>query len=115
MTWRQRTGNKYHAESCTYNGILYASKKEAGYAAELNLRLKAGDIADWERQFEISLDGPGGHICNHYVDFKIYHKDGSVELVEIKGFATEVWRLKRLMLERLFLPEHPDWKYTVIF
>jgi hypothetical protein len=115
MSWRQRKGNKYGAVSSIYNGILYDSKKEAGYAAELNLRLKAGDIKDWERQFKISFDGPGGHICNHYVDFKIYHKDGSVELVEIKGFQTPEWRLKRNMIDALFLPDHPDWCYTVIF
>jgi len=115
MSWGQRRSNKYNASSCTYNKILYASKKEAGYAAELDLRLKAGDIKDWERQFKISFDGPGGHICNHYVDFKIEHNNGSFELVEIKGWPTPEWRLKRNMIDALFLPEHPDWRYTVIF
>lgn len=99
---RVRTGNKYHAESSTHNGIPYHSKKEAAYASELDLRKKACDIKEWDRQIKISLDVNGFHICNYYVDFKILHNDGSLEYVEVKGFETDTWRLKWKLFEALY-------------
>jgi len=36
--------NKYNAKSTEYGGLIYHSKKEAGYAQELDLRIKAKDI-----------------------------------------------------------------------
>ena len=106
--------NKYGNIEREYNGILYVSKKEAAYAQELDLRKKAEDIKDWKRQVKISLDVNGYHICNYYVDFEIEHNDESKELVEIKGFETEIFRLKRKLLEAVFLTEHLDYSYTVI-
>lgn len=101
MMWYQRKGNKYNNVSSTVNGIQYHSKKEAAFAAELELRRKAGDIKDWERQYKISLDVNGFHIANYYIDFVIHHNDGLQEFTEIKGFETEVWRLKWKLAEAL--------------
>lgn len=120
MVWYQSVSNaKYKNVKQAYNGISYHSKFEAGYAAELDLRLKAKDIKSWEPQYKVSLDIQGAdgrtyHICNYYVDFKVIHNDDSIELVEIKGFETEVYRLKRKLLEALYLPEHPDTRYLVV-
>ena len=120
MTWFQKSGNKYHAVSSVYNGYYYQSKKEAAYAQELDLRKKAGDIKDWERQVKISLDIKARgeqklyHICNYYVDFLIHHNNKSKELIEVKGFETDVWRLKRKLLEAVWLPKHKDYIYTVV-
>lgn len=117
--WFQKKQNKYKNVSSFYNGILYHSKKEAGYAQELDLRKKAMDIIDWTRQIKVSLDierkdRKPYHICNYYVDFLIHHKDGTEEFVEIKGFETEVWRLKRKLFEALYLESHPEAIYTVV-
>lgn len=100
--WRARRGNKYHAETCVYKGIPYHSKKEAAYAAELDLRGRAGDIRSWSRQIRIPLDVNGRHIADYLVDFAVDHKDGSREYIEIKGFETEVWRLKWKLFEALY-------------
>lgn len=107
-------GNKFHNVRQTYNGYSYMSKLEARYAMELDLRKAAGDIADWERQYKIDLTVNGKHIANYYCDFRILHSDGSYELVETKGFETEIYRLKRKLLEAVWLPEHPDHVYTVV-
>ena len=93
--------NKYGAIAKEYNGIIYHSKLEAQYAAELDLRLKAKEIKGWRRQVKISLDVNGFHICNYYIDFVIEHKDGTEEYVEVKGFQTEIWRLKWKLTEAL--------------
>lgn len=114
--WYQKPGNKYHAHSTQYEGITYHSKKEAAYAQELDLRVRGKDIKNWERQIPIELRaGPDNlKICTYYVDFLIHHKNGDKELVEIKGFETDLWRMKRKLLEALWLPEHPEYSYTVI-
>ena len=100
--WRQRKQNKYHNITSEHNGIFYHSKKEAAYAAELDLRKKAGDIIGWERQVKISLDVNGYHICNYYIDFVVQCTDGVIEYVEVKGFETDMWRLKWKLFEALY-------------
>lgn len=60
---------------------------------------------------------PAQHITNYFVDFLIVHLDNTIELVEIKSFITmtEVWKLKRSLLEATLLREFPDTiKYTVV-
>lgn len=114
MIYRIKRQNKYNASSTIYNNTAYHSKKEAAYAKELDLRKKAGDIKDWERQVRISLDVNGYHICNYYIDFKIIHNDGSIELVEVKGFRTEVWRLKWKLFEAIYSKRHPEVELTII-
>jgi hypothetical protein len=100
--FRVRWGNKFGNQKSEHNGILYHSKKEAGYAAELDLRLKSGDVANWERQVRVSLDVNGYHICDYYVDFLVYYPDGTKEYVEVKGFETDLWRMKWKLFEALY-------------
>jgi hypothetical protein len=70
----------------------YASKREAEYARQLGLRKAAtnGDVLDWLEQVGIKL--PGG--SRYVVDFLVFKRDGTWELVEIKGFETPEWKLK---------------------
>ena len=97
--------NKYGNVAREYNGLVYHSKKEAAYAQELDLRIKGKDIKSWRRQVKISLDMYDHHICNYYIDFVITHNDDSEEWVEVKGFVTEVWRLKWKLTEAIFSKE----------
>lgn len=106
-------------QSSHYNGRTYHSKAEARFAQELDLRVKGKDILSWEPQYKVSIDvigedGRSYHITNYFVDFIVYYPDGDVELVEVKGFETEVWRLKRKLLEAVFLPKHPEMRYSVV-
>lgn len=115
--YRQKWGSKYGAKKTEYNGIQYHSKKEAGYAAELELRLKSGDIKSWERQIKIPFDINGHHITTYYCDFLIHHNDGTKEYVEIKGkflLNMDVFRIKRKLMEAIFLHENKDSRYTII-
>lgn len=116
MIYWQKSGNKYHSKSTQVEGITYHSKLEAGYADELRIRLMAKDIAGWERQVKIDLTVNGYHITNYYIDFVITNNDGSKEWVEVKGFETEVWKIKWRLLEALFdtMKENPDDKLTVV-
>lgn len=96
----QRKQNKYGAIKQTYQGYSYMSKKEAAKAMELDMLVKAGEIKGWERQKKIELKGEnGGHVCNYYIDFVVEHKDGVIEFIEVKGFKTDVWKLKWKLFE----------------
>lgn len=115
MVWYKAAHpNKYGATKHEYNGRWYHSKMEAAYAMDLDLRLKAHDIASWIPQVKISLDVNGKHVCTYIVDFELTYPDGSIELVEVKGFATETYRLKRKLLEATYLVEHPGVRYLVV-
>lgn len=76
----------------------YASKREAEYAAELALRKAAtnGDVLDWLEQVPIALPG-----TKYVVDFLVLKRDGSVELVEVKGHETPAWKAKMRALAEL--------------
>ncbi len=102
--------NKYSAVKQTYNGTSYHSKKEAQYAFQLDMLIKAGEIKSWTGQKRIEIYVDGKKICNHFVDFEVTLPDGTIEWHEVKGFATDVWILKRKLVEALF----PYTKYKVI-
>jgi hypothetical protein len=85
-----------------YNGNLYHSKKESAYAQELDLSVKAKDIKGWDRQIKIDLSVNGFHICNYFIDFVVYYKFNITEYVEVKGFETDVWKLKWKLFEALY-------------
>lgn len=101
-------------QSQHYGGRTYHSKAEARYAQELDFQVKAGEIQSWEPQVKISLDVNGHHITNYWVDFRVIHNDGSIELVEVKGFVTEMFRLKRILFEATHLHDNPLVKYTIV-
>lgn len=127
----QRRGNKFGAKSTEYEGQVYHSKKEAGYAAELDLLKRAKEILDWGRQVKVSFnvcpdcaklndgnckDHPKTkqfHLANYYVDFIVYYPDGIVEWVEVKGFETPEWKMKWRMLEAVY-GNNESYKLTVI-
>jgi hypothetical protein len=102
--------------SSIYNGVSYHSKLEAAYAAALDLALKAGEIAKWERQVRLDLKVNGQHITNYFIDFIVFHNDGSREFTEVKGMEMEVWKLKWRILEATFddFKTNPDDCLTVI-
>jgi hypothetical protein len=111
MPWYEKKANKYGARKTVFDNRKYDSKGEAGLAQELSLLQKAGEIRKIEPQRTFPLYGRGGaRVCNHRVDFFVTFKDGSQEVFEYKGFATDTWRIKR----DLFVDNYPEYKYNVI-
>ena len=90
----------------------YDSKFEAGKGQELELLLKAKQIKGFDTQVKIPLVVNGYHLCNYYIDFVIYHLNGTTEYLETKGLATDVWKLKWKLFEALY-SDIPDNILTV--
>lgn len=90
--------NKYHNVKVEYNNYIYDSGLEARKAYELDVLKKLGEIKSWERQVVEELCSYGVKICEYWVDFKVYHNDGTSEFIETKGYETAIYRLKKKML-----------------
>lgn len=96
---------KYGSQKQSYGGRNYHSIKEANYAFELDMRIKAGEIKSYDNQYKIELYVNGIHICNYFIDFRVELNDGSYEYHEVKGFETDMWRLKWKLTKAIF-PEY---------
>ena len=106
-------GNKYHALSKQYCGVTYHSALEAGQAAELDLRVKAGELVRWERQNKIEMYVYGMKVATYFIDFVLYFPDGTREFLECKGLELPAWQLKWALFEALVAgwwrgEGHPD-------
>ena len=102
--------NKFNAKKTEYNGRYYDSILEANYAEQLDWRIKAGEIKEVIPQYKISIDIDSVHIANYYMDFKVILSDGTIEMHEVKGMETPLWRMKW----RLSIALNPDWKFVLI-
>jgi hypothetical protein len=107
---RNFSKNKYKAVKQTYNGYSYDSILEASYAAQLDLLIKAKEVKSWDRQVKISIDINDVHICNYFIDFKVYYVDGREEFHEVKGYETDVWKMKWKLAKALY----PDNNFVLI-
>lgn len=81
----------------------YDSAKEAKRANELKLLERAGEITDLQEQVSILLQERFRHnskwerAITYIADF-VYYKDGEKIIEDVKGFKTDVYKIKRKML-----------------
>ena len=100
--------SKFNNEKTIVDDILFDSKKEADYYLELQILKKAGVVTDFELQPKFVLqpsyykDGKKIQAITYKADFKVFYKDGRVEIVDTKGFETQVFKIKKKMLEYLY-------------
>ena len=55
-------------------------------------------------------DGKTIRDITYRADFSVTHKDGSIEVVDVKGFKTEVYNIKR----KMFLFVYQGLKFTEV-
>ena len=90
--------SKYRAEPTIVDGIRFASKREAKYYQDLQLAKKSGELVYFLRQVPMHLPGNVKYLC----DFVEFWKSGEVRFVDVKGFKTPMYRLKRKQVEALY-------------
>lgn len=105
----EKKKRKYHNKKPEVDGITFDSQKEADYYCQLKLLKKAGHIEDFELQPEFVLLGPEndyvtGRGIKYRADFKVYYPKGTVKIVDVKGYKTNVYKLKK----KLLLAKYPD-------
>lgn len=101
--------SKYSSAKTDIDGIRFDSKKESEFYAELKLREKAGEISHLRLQPRYLLqeafkhDGKQYREIEYVADFE-YVENGVTVVVDVKGFKTAVYMIKR----KLFLYRYGD-------
>jgi len=106
--------SKYGSKKITVDGITFDSIDEFKYYEYLRKRKAKGEILNFELQPTYTLIekfkkyGKTHRAITYTPDFLIYHLDGSLELIDVKGFSTQQGELRRKLFDSLF----PDLKLT---
>jgi len=97
--------SKYFAKKTEYDGIVFDSKLEAARYKILKRYQEAGEITDLEVQIDfpcvITVEGEDKKICSYVADFR-YKRDGKVVVEDTKGIITQVFTLKKKLVEALY-------------
>ena len=97
---------KYHNKKVEYGGYTFDSIREKNYYIKLKLLEKAGKIKELELQKEYELQ-PSFKL-NNKTSRKITYRadftyktteDDKLHVVDVKGYRTDVYRLKKKLLE----------------
>lgn len=95
IIWGKRhRKNKYNARKMETGGRIFHSEKEGLYAQNLEWRKRAGEITSYQCQVPIVLKVKGVKICEYIADFLVTYPDGKRQYIDVKGFSTEVFKLK---------------------
>ncbi len=104
-------------EDRTYDGIVFDSKLEMRYYMDVILPLsRSGDITYYELQKPYALQpkftyhGKSVRAITYVADFYVEYKDGSAAVIDIKGFADSLAKMKR----KIFWYNYPDIEYKWI-
>lgn len=112
---KQRSKSKYGNKKVELDGHVFDSKAEAKYYQQLKWLQAHGDILFFRLQPRYILqeafekDGKKHRRIDYVADFEVHHKDGTIEVVDVKGFATDVFKIK----EKLFHARYPH-KLSVV-
>ena len=101
----------------TYDGIVFDSVLEMKYYRDVVLPLaRSGEITHYELQKEYTLqpkyihDGKSIRPITYVADFYIEYADGRTEVVDTKGCADSVAKIKR----KMFMYQYPNLPYQWI-
>ena len=104
--------SKYKNQSVVIDGIKFQSIKEGNEYKKLKLMEKAGEIFDLKLQVpfiicpSVVLDGKNQRPVKYVADFSYIAKldmiDNQVTVVDVKGFRTPEYKIKRKLMKHVF-------------
>ena len=96
--------NKYKNKKVEYHGIKFDSNKEMAYYIKLEILEQRGKIKDlelqkvYELQPSFKINGKTYQKITYKADFSyISVEDNKLHVIDVKGFKTEVYKLKKKM------------------
>ena len=87
--------SKYRSNKVSIDGHTFDSQKEADFYSELKIRLQAKEINGFCLQPTFIL-APS---LKYKADFIIFNKDGSTEVIDVKGYKTKEYIAKKKVFE----------------
>ncbi len=103
--WKRNKYGVSPKEERTVDGILFASKAEAKAYQELSFLQKSGAVKHIELQPVFKF--PMGY--EYRADFRVTYDDGTVEVIDVKGMETPVFKLKKRDMAYFY----PDVKLSI--
>lgn len=100
--------SKYKNKKVVVDGVKFDSKHEAEYYLYLKRLKEEGKIKDFGLQHKFELQpsfkkyGKTHRAITYTVDFAIYHNNGYVEYVDVKGMETQQGIMRKKMFDYLF-------------
>lgn len=91
--------NKYRNKKVEIDGIKFDSKHEGEYYLYLKKLKDEGKIKDFglQQRFELQpsfkKDGKTHRAITYTVDFAIYHWNGEVEYIDVKGMKNKIFNI----------------------
>jgi Protein of unknown function (DUF1064) len=110
------SGSKYKSKKAEVDGYTFDSKAEARYYEQLKWLLDHKQIKGFRLQPRYTLlesfkkNGKTFRKIEYIADFEIHHLDGSIEIVDVKGFETPVFSIKRKLFEKLY----PNYRLSIV-
>ena len=110
MIWKKVIKrSKYYSKKVVIDGIKFDSKKEGEYYQKLKILLKQGIIQDLELQKEyllqesFKINGKTRRKITYRADFSyISTEDNKLHVVDVKGFKTDLYKLKKKLFEKKY-------------
>ena len=102
---------KYGSKKTVVDGHTFDSQAEARYYEQLKWLLEHKEIKSFRLQPRYTLfesfkkNGKTFRKTEYIADFEIIHLDGSIEVIDVKGYETPVFALKRKLFEKMY-PDH---------
>ena len=95
FTESKKRKSKYRSNKVSIDGHTFDSQKEADYYCELKLKLQAKEINGYCLQPTFIL-APS---LKYKADFIVFNKDGSTDVIDVKGYKTKEYIAKKKVFE----------------
>lgn len=98
--------SKYNNVKTFYEGNEFASTKEANYCRQLDMQMNAkvekDRVVNYLWQLTYKFNHNGIKLNGYILDFKVFYADGRVEFIDVKGFRTAMYNLKKKMMKAFY-------------
>lgn len=101
--------NKFRARRTVVDGHAFPSKREAEYYLLYKSMLQHGEIVKLELQPKFTLlpgyvgkDGKKKRPHIYTADFRLTYPNGRVKVIEVKGYRTKDYQLRRAVFEYMY-------------
>lgn len=98
------------------DGVKFDSKLEAEYYNQLKLLKQAGIIKEIKLQPRYLLqegfnkNGKRYQPIHYVADFEVKYEDGTLEVIDVKGFETNIFKIK----EKMFEYKYPELRIRIV-
>jgi hypothetical protein len=102
------SATKYKSKKVEIDGHVFDSKIEARYYEQLKWLQEHNQILFFRLQPRYLLqeafrkNGKTFRKIEYIADFEVHHLDGSIEVIDVKGYETEAFKIKRKLFEKKY-------------